>query len=55
MKLTCLIGHIDIAAANTSHVQCFDGVDRRDMYVDFYEQLAALRMHSTSIPEAITT
>jgi hypothetical protein len=32
-------GHICIANANISHVQYFDGVDRRDTYNKFYEQL----------------
>ena len=32
-----------IAAASTSHVQYFDGDDRRDKYDDFYEQLVRVK------------
>ncbi len=41
MTLTRMHGHVGIATANTSHVQYFDGVDRRDKYDEFYEQLVA--------------
>ncbi len=43
MKLTCFIGHLGIAAANTSYIQYFDGVDRRDRYKEFYEQLVHVK------------
>jgi hypothetical protein len=35
--------HAGIAAANTSHIQYFDGVNRRDKYDDFYEQLLRVK------------
>ncbi len=43
MNLTCLIRNLGIAAANTSHIQCFDGVDRRDKYNEIYEQLVQVK------------
>jgi hypothetical protein len=43
MKLTRMHCHIGIAAANISHVQYFDGVDRRDKYDEFYEQLVRVK------------
>jgi hypothetical protein len=43
MKLTCFIGHLDLAAANTSHIQYFEGVDRRDKYDELYEQLVRVK------------
>ncbi len=43
MKLTCFIGHLGIATANTSHIQYFDGVDRQDRYDEFYEQLVRVK------------
>ena len=32
-----------IAASNTSHVQYFDGEDRREKYDDFYEQVVRVK------------
>ncbi len=43
MKLTCLIGHLGIAADNTSHIQYFEGVDLLDKYDEFYEQLVPVK------------
>ena len=43
MLLTGCIGHVGIAAAYTSHIQDFDGEDRRDKYDDFYEQLVRVK------------
>ncbi len=43
MKLTCVIGHLDFAAANTSHILYFDGVDCGDKYDEFYEQLVRVK------------
>jgi hypothetical protein len=42
MKLTRLIGHIGIAAANTSHIQYFDCVDRRDKYDKFFSKFVIM-------------
>ena len=41
--LTCCFGHVGIATAYTSHIQYFDGEDRRDKYDDFYEQLVRVK------------
>ena len=41
--LTCCIGHAGIAAAYNSHIQYFDGEDRRDKYDDFYIQLVRVK------------
>jgi hypothetical protein len=43
MKLACFIGHLGTSAANTSHIQYFDCVDRRDRYDEFYEQLVRVK------------
>ena len=43
MNLTPLFSRQGIAAANSSHVQYFDGEDRRDKYDDFYEQLVRVK------------
>ncbi len=43
MKLTCLIGHLGIPAANTQHIQYFNGVDSSDKYDEFYEQLVRVK------------
>ena len=43
MTLTRMHGHIGIAAANTLHVQYFDGVDRHDKCDEFYEQLVQVK------------
>jgi hypothetical protein len=41
--LTCCFGRVGIAAAYNSHVQYFDGEDRRDHYDEFYEQLVRVK------------
>ena len=41
--LTCCCGRVGIAAAYNSHVQYFDGEDRRDKYDDFYIQLVRVK------------
>ncbi len=43
MKPTCFIGHSGIAPANTSHILYFDGVDHRDKYNEFYEELVRVK------------
>ncbi len=42
-----MISQTGIAAANTLHVQYFDGVDRRDKYYEFYEQLVRVKDFAT--------
>ncbi len=41
--LTCCFGRVGIAPAYNSHVQYFDGEDRRDKYDEFYEQLVRVK------------
>ncbi len=43
MILTCFLGHSGIAAANTLHSQYFVGVDHRERYYEFCEQLVRVK------------